>query len=247
MRNVTSPNLFARRAQVLGIILRFFWKAILIERRPGYTLRNKALLIQDSSKRMLRALGIEVDTKILKEKNLSGLIVCNHLSYVDILVLSSEVPSLFITSIETMESGWVGKVCQLAGCLFVERRNRNNREEEMRQIEHVLSTGIPVVLFPEATSSDGKQVLPFRPALYECAIRANVPVHNFSLVYDNDRVPYYGDMEIVPHLKELITQGPIQATLSFLGTILPGPSDDRKSLAESSFQMIRESHASGIG
>ncbi len=244
MKKSTSFNLLGKRILVFGLIVHFFWDAFWIERREGSTLRAKALLIQEYSKRMLRVLGVEVDAKKFAEKNLSGLIVCNHLSYVDMLVLSSQFPALYITSIETQESGWVGSICNLAGCLFVERRSRDNRAREMQQIEAVLATGIPVVLFPEATSSDGSKVLPFRPALYECAINANVPVHNFSLVYDNRLVPYYGDMEILPHLKGLTAHsGPIQATLSFLGTILPGPGDCKKSLAESSFQLIRESHA----
>ena len=206
--------------------------------------RKKAILIQRYSKISLRVLGIDPGLNSIPVK--SGLVVSNHLSYTDILVISSKIPALYITSVETGAAGWIGALCKVAGCLFVERRKVSTIRSELLEIDSVLQSGIPLVLFPEATSTDGRDVLPFRSSLYECAIRTRVPVHALCLNYQprDSGVPYYGDMTLLHHLHSLCDGMPRSAILDFLDTVDPSDHLDRKGVAFRTHQKIRQAYVS---
>jgi 1-acyl-sn-glycerol-3-phosphate acyltransferase len=245
MKNVTKIKTLYRWSKVAGTIVSFFIESAMIGQSRGETLKQRALLSQKYARKLLTILNVETRRNFSGELIQSGLVVSNHISYLDILVISAELPALFVTSVEVRNSGWAGKLCELAGCLFVERRSRENRDSEIRQIEIVLQMGIPVVVFPEATSSSGTSVLPFKSTLFECAIRAQVPVHNFLVRYENEEVPYYADMTLVDHLFRLTAVKKIEAELEFLESFPVSEKTQRKALAEASERLIRECYVAG--
>jgi len=207
--------------------------------------KKTANRIADYSNRALKILGIRTYLFDAPLEIRSGLIVANHLSYVDVLVLSRVAPFLFITSVEVKHSFGLGLITRLAGCLFVERRNKQQLKLESSTIERVLQSKTPVVLFPEGTSSDGSGVLPFRPALFQSAIDADVPVHLFQIQYDDEAVPYYGEHSFLPHLLKLCSRKKIRASLRYLGRMRPD-TGDRKTLANHAEIRIRSAHVSRI-
>jgi 1-acyl-sn-glycerol-3-phosphate acyltransferase len=245
-------NRVLKISSFLGLICLFIAESILDtvfrrSRDPNARENHKetANRIADYSNRALRILGIRTCLYDVPLEIRSGLIVANHLSYVDVLVLSRVAPLLFITSIEVKHSFGLGLITRLAGCLFVERRSRNHLKLESTTIEKVLHSRTPVVLFPEGTSSDGSGVLPFRPALFQSAIDANVPVHLFQIQYDDDAVPYHGDHSFLPHLFKLCSRKKIRASLRYLGRMSP-EAGDRKTLANHAEIRIRSAHVSRI-
>lgn len=125
----------------------------------------------------LRILGLKVDIhgaydpEVFKKKNY--LVLCNHLSYTDVIAISSVFPSVFVTSVEVRDSAFVGMMSNLGGSVFVERRNREHIEKEIAEITRALKEGLNVVIFPEATSSNGETVLPFKRSLLKAAIDAS--------------------------------------------------------------------------
>lgn len=127
---------------------------------PKEALRKCANRISDYSNRALRILGIRTFLLDVPSEIRSGLIVANHISYLDVLVLSRVAPLLFVTSTEVRDTPGLGLITRLAGCLFVERRNRSKIKSDSSDIQAALDSNIPVVLFPEGTSSDGSGVLP---------------------------------------------------------------------------------------
>lgn len=158
----------------------------------------------------LRFMGIEVKAQGLQQMP-HGLIVCNHLSYIDVLILAALKPACFVTSVEIKETPVLGQICQLAGCLFVERRSRQNLSKEVSELSSALKTDIPVLIFPEGTSTNGEEVLRFRRPLFQAAIDAQVPVVALSLNYleldgvsvnklNRDKICWYGEMSFLPHL-----------------------------------------------
>jgi len=230
---------------LIAAIQHLFWKLV----RGGETdlYRAKARRIGVECRRALRLLRIGVRFEPGESPwRQGGLIVCNHLSYIDILVLSSQLPALYITSVETGSMGWIGTLCRIAGCVFVERRNPNALSSEISRIESLLRAGIPVVLFPEATSTDGRDVLPFKSALYECALRAKVPIHSFCIRYAprESGVPYHGEMTLLPHLHQLCDGLPRIATLEYLDTLPPSDTLERKAAARGTHARIRDAYVS---
>ncbi len=116
-----------------------------------------------------RVLGIRVTT--LGAMPRSGLLVCNHLSYLDIIVLSSIRPCIFVAKRDV--AGWplFGWLAHAAGTIFVDRQRPLATAFAVNRIHAAIATGLPVVLFPEGTSSDGSTVLPFKSSLLESAVQ----------------------------------------------------------------------------
>ncbi|MBX3023090.1 MAG: 1-acyl-sn-glycerol-3-phosphate acyltransferase [Bdellovibrionales bacterium] len=175
----------------------------------------------------------------------NALFVCNHLSYMDVLVIHARVPACFVTSREIRETPVLGQVCQVAGCLFVERRNKNNIHAEVSEISAGLREGLNVCIFPEATSTNGEQILRFRRPLYVAALDAPAAVLPICLNYHTvggepinqrtrDKICWYGDMDFVSHLWALAGSGGVNADLIFMPPIHPVSTDDATQLAERS-------------
>lgn len=175
----------------------------------------------------------------------SGLYVGNHLSYTDVLAISSVVPACYVTSQEIRQTPLLGQICLLAGCLFVERRNKMNIRNEVSEIRRGLNLGLNITIFPEATSTNGEQVLRFRKPLFLSGIDAGTTVVPFCLNYrtvggepvvlaNRDNVFWYGDMDFVPHLWRLARSGGVGLDLHFLKPIKTNPDMDATSLAEQS-------------
>ena len=170
------------------------------------------------SRLSLMLLGIEVrvegDLSTIKGK----LILCNHMSYLDILCLASKFPTLFMTSVEMKETIGLGHICRSSNCLFTERRKSKRTPElvrqELEEIRYFLKNGLSLLIFPEGTSADGSGILTYKTALFEPVIQEQIPVVNLVLNYltingekfsekNRDLVCWYGDMEFFSHLREL--------------------------------------------
>jgi len=203
-----------------------------------------ANIISQFSSKILRILDIKCLYFNTWSSSYPGLIVSNHISYIDILVLAKLNPSLFITSNEVKNSPGIGLLTRLAGCLFVDRRRRDLLAQETKEIENVLREDISVVLFPEGTSSNGEVVLDFHAALYQSAIDAQKSVHNFYIHYSHSAVAYCGDDQFFEHLYRLCQQKPIYANLKYLGENKCASGDDRKTIAKMSHEQIFNSHIS---
>ena len=156
----------------------------------------------------------------------NALYVCNHLSYLDVLVIASHIPSCFVTSVEVKETPFLGQLCVMAGCLFVERRNKLNILVEIRELTEALNRGFSITIFPEATSTDGSSVLRFRKPLYFSAVEAKRPVVPMCLNYrtiagqpvsvkNRDDICWYGSMDFASHLWRLIGARVVTVDLVF--------------------------------
>ncbi len=136
------------------------------------------------SRVLLRSLGFQVDLRYGHRLTCSGsLLVANHLSFWDVLALASQTQAVFVTSVEVRDTPVLGWICRAAGCLFVERRSRDHAGRERAEVARVLSEGASVVLFPEATSTDGSGVLPFKRSFFSSAVAAGSPVVPICINY----------------------------------------------------------------
>jgi 1-acyl-sn-glycerol-3-phosphate acyltransferase len=159
------------------------------------------------------------------------LLLANHVSWMDIQLLSSIQPLSFVAKAEI--SGWpvFGTLAKLQRTVFVARERRNQTGAVADQIGARLAAGDCLVLFPEGTSHDGNRVLPFKSALLGAAEarRADgrhVTVQPVSVSYTACQgmpmgrevrpfFAWYGDMEMVPHLWECLKAGPVDVTVEF--------------------------------
>ena len=165
----------------------------------------------------------------------SGLLVCNHLSYLDIIALSSLRPCVFVAKRDVRAWPLFGWLARAGGTIFVERDRRLAAATELARIRAALESGLLVVLFPEGTSSDGANVLPFKSSLLQAALAAGCPIAPAGITYRlahgsvAHEVCYWRDMTLLPHLLNLLGKPHIESTIRFSP---PKPRlGDRKALA----------------
>jgi 1-acyl-sn-glycerol-3-phosphate acyltransferase len=212
----------ARRAAALGIeIILCIVRFQLLRLSGPLTLERRALWVQQTARRILRSLDIEY--RVDGQPATRGLVVCNHLSYIDILVLSAVMPCFFVAKIEI--GGWpfFGKAARCGGTIFVDRSSLASAQSVAEQMTERLKLPIPVpvLLFPEGTSTDGSEVIRFHSRLIDPATSLGVPITTAAVRYAvGDGTPerelcWYGDETFVNHLWKVLGVGGFEADLRF--------------------------------
>lgn len=165
-------------------------------------------------------------------------LVSNHLSYVDIIALASQLDCVFVSKSEVRDWPIIGLLCRSMGIIFIDRERRADIPRVIGLIEKAWKKKQGVIVFPEGTSSKGEALLPFKPSLLEPAVKACVPVSYASLTYQTppDETPAYlsvcwwGDMTFAPHALNLFRLSEFHARIVFgEQTFLE---DNRKVLAQ---------------
>nr|BFD58199.1 hypothetical protein CKG001_03060 [Bdellovibrio sp. CKG001]BFD61629.1 hypothetical protein BdHM001_03100 [Bdellovibrio sp. HM001]BFD65430.1 hypothetical protein HAGR004_04520 [Bdellovibrio sp. HAGR004] len=221
------------------------------------------LVVRDPHKRLIRFSSnsnffaglilkvFNLDLKVVNKPSPDQkcLIVSNHMGFVDILMLASCHPMLFVTSNEMRETPFLGTLTEMGGCIYVERRSRTKILEEMKSIVKALRAGFRVVLYPEATSTNGERVLPFKKTLMMAAAQAGVPIQpvvinfrevngeEFSLKW-RDHLCWYGDIPFVTSMWKSAVLKSVKGEIEFLEPVYTTPEDDRGLIADKVHLMI---------
>ena len=170
------------------------------------------------------------------------LLVSNHISYVDIFLLAAMIPGRFVSKAEIRDWPVAGAMCRTVGIIFVNRRRRRDVTRVGEQIAAALADGDSVILFPEGTSTPGREVTPLKPSLLAPAAGQELAVHWAVIRYRTppDETPaflsvaWWGEMPMVPHAPDLLGLRRIDAEIEFGEE--PVQSADRKELA----RLLRE-------
>jgi 1-acyl-sn-glycerol-3-phosphate acyltransferase len=174
-----------------------------------------------------------------------GLLVTNHLSYLDILFLGAATPCVFVSKIEVRKWPLFGLCANLSGTIYVNRSSRSNSRDAAVEVEKALAAGVTVLVFPEGTSTDGRELLLFHSTFFEPAVQAGVPVTAAAIGYHADNLPesalcYYGDIHFAPHLLETLGRDGFEAHIRFAEPRMP---QGRREAAESAQEQIKDLRA----
>lgn len=197
-----------------------------------------------------RLVGVQLE---IVGKRVSGpvLFVSNHVSWLDILVLGSVLPrAAFIAKREV--AGWsiFGRCATLANSLFIDRTRRHASLDQTKEMQARLARGDSLILFAEGTSSDGTSIRPFKSALFAVAEQfPELVVQPVSLVYthvngipvsraDRCRIGWFGDMELLSHVIELIAMGTIRAEVRLHPPFSFADAGSRKTLARECERLV---------
>lgn len=168
--------------------------------------------------RLLNALlGIQVrvEGEVDNLASQGAYVAANHVSYIDGFVLSSLFPVVFVSKKEVR--GWpiVGQWMALCGTIFIDRQRKDKIPLLVEEIAAKLREGENVLIFPEGTSTNGEEMLPFQSAPFAAPLRTHSPIVPITLSYktidhqpvtsaNRDRVYWYGDMEFFGHFWNLL-------------------------------------------
>lgn len=166
-------------------------------------------------------------------------IVANHVSYLDALVIGASVPVGAIAKSEIM--GWpgVGEAVADLGIAFVRRGCARSGAIALRKMIRLLAAGVPVLVFPEGTTTTGRDVLPFSRGAFGVARIMRVPVVPATLRYDSEDIAWVGDDSLLPHALKLHRRERIHAELIFGPGVQPLAFADAASLAEATRTCVR--------
>lgn len=201
---------------LVEVALRF---AVLRFRRGSrLELRDRARWLHAACGMILRRLRIAVEWRGARPTQ--GLVCSNHLSYLDILVYAAAMPCIFVSKREVARWPGFGFFARAGGSIFVDRQSRGSTDAVVGQIAGALDAGVPVLLFPEGTSTDGSAVLRFHPSLLEPATRMGVEMTAAAIGYQvrcatEREICWYGDAAFTPHLLRTMGHAGLMAEVEF--------------------------------
>jgi len=216
--------------------------------------------------RILCALiGIRISEVGRRSTATPALILSNHVSWLDICVISALAPVVFVAKSEVAEWPVFGWLAKLQRTIFINRQARHQTGAATREIAGRLLGGDAVVLFAEGTSSDGIRVLPFRSSLVGAVHHAlgntthhtHITVQPMSLAYIGfggvpmgrglrERVAWYGDADLIPHLLQVLSSGAVDVTVSWGEATAYDMSADRKAIARDAEKSVRRMTAAAL-
>jgi 1-acyl-sn-glycerol-3-phosphate acyltransferase len=150
-----------------------------------------------------------------------GLVVSNHLSYLDIVIISSVMPCFFVSKSEIQRWPYFGEAARSGGTIFIDRKSRASTADVVAQIGQRLTLPIPVLLFPEGTSSDGAQVLRFHSSLFEPAVAAGACITTAAVRYGLEAgrqerdLCWFDDTAFLAHLWKTLGAAGFSAEVTF--------------------------------
>lgn len=196
---------------------------------PALPQSARNILIRSWSAKLLAVLGIRLTmrgTFPLHGKQ-GVLFAANHISWLDIFLLDAVRPLRFVSKAEVRNWPVAGFLAAKAGTLFIERSRRHDTGRANQDIENALRCGALVALFPEGTTTNGREVRHFHASLLQPAIDADVPLQAVAIRYSRengeiDEAPaYIDDLSFGDCLKQILRRPAIHAELRFAETVMP--------------------------
>ena len=208
-----------------------------------------------------RVLGLRTVVRGRAAQTTPILFVCNHSSWLDIVILSALAPVSFVAKSEI--AGWpgIGILAKLQGSVFVDRERANIRDG-LDAMRARLARGANLVLFAEGTRGDGNRVMPFKSGLFSAAEPgakggADLRVQPVSIAYTHldgfplgrrarPRLTWYGKMSLGKHLWAMLGHGPARIVVEFHPPVRLEDFGSRKALAAHCHQAIAASHGQAL-
>lgn len=172
-------------AGLLTVLLRF----------PRLSPEQREIRVQVWSREMLARLGITLDVQ--GDATLPGplLLVANHISWLDITSLHAARFCRFVSKADVKAWPLIGALASGVGTLFIERESRRDAMRVVHHMADSLRAGDVLAVFPEGTTGEGVELLPFHANLLQAAIAADAPVQPVALQFIDT---HSGDRSLAP-------------------------------------------------
>lgn len=224
--------------------LHLFWGCVTVALVfPFVGLPRRRALKQRWSQQLMDVLGIRV--VIESNGQLTGLLVANHISFLDIYVINALEPAAFVSKDEVADWPLIGWLCRHTETIFLARGNRRAAQRTSATMTAQLRSGACIAVFPEGTSSRGDAVLPFHSALFQPAVDAGTTVTPVALRYE-DRTgrlhaapAYVDDITLLECLWSIACATGLVVRVAILPALDPAAAE-RRHLSAAAHQAISE-------
>lgn len=225
---------------IRGWLCSLYWRIRL--GRQWYDSEVGQSVIMDWARGFSGILGLRIDIQGEPSTGEPTLFIANHISWLDVVALSSIVGSRFIAKSDVR--GWpvVGKLATRSGTLFVNRERKTAIRDAVVTVEQALVNQASVIVFPEGTTTTGCHVKPFHGGLFQAAINTGVSLQVIALRYHRDGsvdslAPFVGDDTLPRHLFRILLQPYTQILITF-GPVLATTGNSRHELASNARRHI---------
>ncbi len=179
------------------------------------------------SAKLVRIAGVEVIATgpVPSATEIGAMIAANHVSWLDIFVISSLRPTRFIAKSEIRDWPIAGWIAERAGTLFIRRERRRDTARIGELVHGAIVAGDCVGLFPEGTTTEGDTLHKFHSSLFEPAVANGAHVHPCALRYEHGdgtlcrEVTYAGDRTFMQSFAMVLRQRGVVARVSFAPVI----------------------------
>jgi 1-acyl-sn-glycerol-3-phosphate acyltransferase len=197
------------------------WLTILVV-FPRLGRAQREARVQVWALKMLACMGIRLEVHGTPPAQGPLLLVANHLSWLDIVVMHAAHHCRFVAKSDVKSWPVIGTLSNGAGTLYIEREKRRDAMRVVHHMRESLLAGEIVAIFPEGTTSDGSDVLPFHANLIQAAVSVDAPVQPVGLRYldrrtgrDSASPLYLGEQTLVASLWRTLSGPPILARVTF--------------------------------
>jgi 1-acyl-sn-glycerol-3-phosphate acyltransferase len=197
-----------------------------------------ALLVREWSRQMLAILGVELVLRGTPPERGPMLLVANHISWLDILVMNAAYPARFVSKADVKHWPVLGALITGAGTLYIERESRRDAMRVVHQMADALKARDTVAVFPEGTTGDGRELLPFHANLIQAAISAHAPVMPVALDFvdgasgqRSDAPLFIGDTTLLQSIWSTLLAVGLQAVVVY-GAAQTADGRDRRTWAQ---------------
>ena len=241
------PNILISAFRGCRLALHLFCGVLLAVVYPHLDQTRQRRAMKTWSRQLLGIfnIGIQIEGQQPARGEGGCLIVANHVSWLDIFVLNAIYPARFIAKAEVRTWPLIGWLCRRSGTIFIERAMRQDASLINRRVSLLLKQGACIGLFPEGTTTDGKQVGHFHSALIQPAIDAGIRLCPIALRYQGqDGEPeiaaaFIGDMTLVQSIWQILRCPQHNALLVFTPA-LPAANANRRELARAAQEAIAQ-------
>ncbi len=217
----------ARRARAIARLTRtvlhlMHGVAIAMLRFPRLTAAERAAKVHWWSIKVLRLMGVQL-VQAGAPRPGAKLLVANHISWLDIMAIHAVCPDArFVSKADVRRWPVLGMLVAAAGTLFIERERKRDAVRVVHTMAQALADGETVAIFPEGTTSDGRQLLPFHANLLQAAISSEVPVQAVVLAYADrsatvsEAVTFIGETTLIESFWRIACGDGVQVTVRLL-------------------------------
>lgn len=225
--NAQNPQLvhplvrLMRATGVVLLVLTYFIMATpfypLLKIKPLWTKKHIiGPILQILGTTLLKIMGFKVTVSGDFDFKEGTVVASNHLNaYLDMMVLWNATKGSFLSTVEVQQMPLFGQIAELAGCIFIERRSRENLPEEIAKVKEQLDSGINLIFFPEGKCHDGTEVLRFKRPFFKPAIAKKADILTVTMNYhtvsgmpvtknNKHQILWYRQQKIIKHLWNIL-------------------------------------------
>lgn len=210
-----------RAIGVVTLILTYFILTLpfypLLKMKPLWTKKHiLGPILQVLGITLLKIMNVKVEKSGNFNVKPGTVIACNHLNaYLDMMVIWSVTKGSFLSTVEVQAMPLFGQIAELAGCIFIDRRTRENLPEEIQKVTEQCETGINLIFFPEGKCHDGTDLLRFKRPFFTPATSREVDIQLVTMNYhtvsgrpvtrhNKHMVLWYRQQKIIKHLWKML-------------------------------------------